>query len=339
MKVYIMHLIHCANPELLQKHYDNIVNDDIDQILVWADMEYDVNYILGTTKFVELFTPYLEQNNKTILVVAPGFNRTITDRIKVCKGPAFYFVNRNVILQYSDRDFTDVHTLSDKLYTMYARRGCYERKLMVDLLAREQLLNDGIVTYHDIDSNSTYQYRYHDGSPLIDEENYSKSQYSPLDFPVGFLRGFVDIVCESRVDPLEFFTTEKTVKSLTALKPFITLSCQHYHRYIHEEYGIEPYTEIFDYSFDSEPRVEDRIEGIIENVKQLKNKDKNLLHSLVLSKMMQNRISFKGCISKKENMMGPELEFFNEQEYELLGDTQTSFCFWLDSGKKYGWLK
>lgn len=340
MKVYVIHASHCSDHSILKRHYDNILDVNPEQILVWSDLEYDVEYILQIgSKFTELFTTYLEKHDKTILVSAPGFNRKITDRILVCKGPGYYLNSMAMLENNKHSDFTNVHTLSDKLYTMYARRGSYERKYIVDILARENLLNDGIVTYHDNDSDAQYEFRYHDGSLLRDETDYDKSKYSPTDFPIGFFRGFVDIVCETRYQPKELFVTEKTIKSLVAMKPFIALSCQYYHRYIQEEYGIEPYAEIFDYSFDNEARVEDRIEGIVENINNLKYKDKNESHSLVYDKMNRNLENYKSCISVKEKMMGPELEFINENDCEFLGDIETSIGHWLSTGKEYGWLR
>jgi hypothetical protein len=240
----------------------------------------------------------------------------------------------------SQRSFDSVHKEADKLYTLYTNRGSPERIRIIDTLARENMLGEGIVTFHGIHLNDPPNWQYHDGSALNDEDNFTLSSMGegcPQYFPKSFFRGFVDVVCETRVDNGEFFTTEKTAKSIIALKPFLALSSQYYHRHLMDEYGILPYSEIFDYSFDKCSDISSRIEGIVQNLQRLKSMNKNDVHARLFDKMVHNKNQFINYGKIRDNMVPKSLEFIFNEPYELLGDTWAT-DYWFDFIRKHGWL-
>lgn len=361
-KVYIFH-IHSA---MIRKdtllHLNLINNLNPDYIIGWSDLEYDVEHFLNNAEFAKILTPYLEKNNKTVSIFAPGFDRKITDRILVYSGLGYYMVNMYTekTIVNTDIDLTNIHLKADKLYTCYCYQDRYARRLMIDSLARENLINEGIVTFHGKNTG----WKYYNGPDLRDEEQFEfastiNNRY-PIDtwtgknnidlyknekylrynlvVPPSYFKGFVDIVLETYTGDLEFFVTEKTYKSIRTLKPFLTLSCQHYHKFLFETYGVEPYDEVFDYSFDSNPNLQDRIDSIIENVKMLKNKDWNEVHSMLLPKMQRNFENYKQVSYDKNKMLHSKLNFLNEVPYELHGDIY-AIKDWMLLGKKNGWLK
>jgi hypothetical protein len=310
------------------------INPDI--ILVMCNEEYDVEHIFQD--FFKQINNWLVENNKTITVLAPGLNRKINDNIFVKKSYGYYLISQEILEVNSDL-FFDINK-TNKLFTLYCNRSSPERIYMIDMIAKENLLSDGIVTFRNASSKSIPKWQYHDGSPLVDEEVFvlnSKKEHSPNRFPESYGKGIVDIICESRINPQEFFTTEKTAKSIIALKPFLVLSCQHYHKYLHEEYGIEPYTEIFDYKFDDMIDVNDRVTGIVENIKSVKNLDKYELYDRVQHKIKYNREKFIDYGNNKAKMIPKELKFMFSNDHVFHG-TGNGFKQWKNHAINKGWL-
>lgn len=333
-KVYI---VHAYSDHLV--HIEKIIESNPDSIILWCDVEYEAEAIFKL--FIDVITDYAESNNKTITILYPGPSRKVTENIFLEKTYGYYIINSNMVIDNnSHRNFDNIHHEADKLYTLYANRGSPERVKIIDTLAREDMLGEGVVTFHGARTHSQPNWQYHDGSKLSDENNFTLSSIGegcPQYFPKSFFRGFVDVVCESRVDNGEFFATEKTAKSIIALKPFLALSSQHYHRYLMDEYGILPYSEIFDYSFDKCPDINDRIEGIVQNLQRLKSMNKNDVHSRLLDKMVHNKNQFSNYGTGYDNMVPKSLKFVFTEPYELLGDVEAT-VYWFDFIRKHGWL-
>jgi hypothetical protein len=336
-KVYI---VHAYSREYHLPHLKKIIDADPDIILFWCDVEYDTETIFKL--FIDVITDYIESNNKTITILYPGPNRKVTEHIFLEKTYGYYIINSNMVVDENIyRNFDNVHHEADKLYTLYANRGSPERIRIIDTLARENMLGEGIVTFHGARMNGQPNWQYHDGSPLTDENDFilgSIGEGCPQYFPKSFFRGFFDVVCESRVDNGEFFTTEKTAKSIIALKPFLALSSQHYHRHLMDEYGVLPYSEIFDYSFDKCPDINDRIEGIVQNLQRLKSMNKNDVHVRLFDKMVHNKNQFINYGTVRDNIVPKSLEFIFNEPYELLGDVWATE-YWFKFIRKNGWIQ
>ena len=331
---------------IIQEHYeDNTYSTDIsnikelnpDKILILSNSEYEVDYIFRN--FTAGIDQWLTENNKTVIVLAPGFDRKITDNIIVKPSYGHYLVNYHNTFM-SELDFTDNVNKADKRYTLYCNRRTDERIQLIDAFARENLLSDGIVTFRYGYSTLPVTWQYHDGSPLIDEEDFllnSSVEYAANSFPRSFLRGLVDVVCESRIDDYEYYPTEKTMKSVIALKPFIALSCQYYHRYLLEDYGIEPYTELFDYSFDDDSDINNRIEAITENIKRIKDMPKTEIYAKVKDKVVYNRQKFIDYGANREKLFPKELEFISDN-IEVYGNTGGQLFNWVKHAINMSWI-
>lgn len=320
-------------------HAKQIIETNPDEIIIWSDAEYG-----ALTIFIDLIakiSSYLKLNNKKLTILYPGPDKQLNENVYAVKNYGHYLISRpDVVDRNSQIDFSNIHLQSDKLYTLYCNRGSLERIKIIDTFAREGMINEGIVTFHGITMNGPANWQYHDGSPLKDEDDFvlhSQENFTPNNFPKSFFRGFADVVCESRVNNNEFFVSEKTVKSIAALKPFLVLSCQHYHEYLRYEYGILPYSEIFDYEFDSLPNIEDRIEGIVENIKRLKSIDKNEAHARIFDKLVHNKNQYIKYGTLREKMVPHAIEFMLNEPYELLGDVH-AVDSWLTLVRKNGWL-
>ena len=333
-KVYIVHVYsdHLA-------HIEKIIESNPDVILLWCDVEYEAEHIFKD--FLAQISDYIVRHNKPVIILYPGPSCRLTENIVLEKTYGYYLINLlSLVNSTSHLDFNNVHLQADKLFTLYTNRGSSERIRIIDTFAREKMLSDGIVTFHGVHMNERSKWQYHDGSPLKDEADFVIGEhYAPDRFPKSFFRGFVDVVCESRVDDNEFFTTEKTAKSITALKPFLALSCQHYHRYLRYEYGIAPYSEIFDYKFDRYPDINDRIESIVENIQRIQTMDKNELHRRLFDKLVHNKNQFIKYGLLRDKIVPNALEFMLNEPCELLGDVMVSTPSWFELLRRNGWIQ
>ena len=156
--------------------------------------------------------------------------------------------------------------------------------------------------------------------------------------------GFIDLVAESHVEPEEFFITEKTIKSIALLKPFITLCSVGYHTdYLVNTYGLELYDELFDYSFDTMPNVTDRINGLVDNIErivQIYNNDyRDQIHETLLPKMLRNRQHMIDYGLDKDKMVPASLKFLTDgTDFKLNGHVQKLTEYTLDYYKRMGWM-
>ena len=95
--------------------------------------------------------------------------------------------------------------------------------------------------------------------------------------PQEFNNCFLNLITETHHDLP--FITEKTFNSILWKKPFIILGYPRTHQYI-KSLGFRLPSEI-DYSFDTEPDLEKRIDKIIIELKRLSKLDLNMLNNSV----------------------------------------------------------
>jgi hypothetical protein len=100
------------------------------------------------------------------------------------------------------------------------------------------------------------------------------------------INSLINVITESAIHSIVF--SEKTWKSVLIEQPFIVLGSQYQNTKI-KELGFELYDEIFDYSFDTKPNIDDRVEGIVYNLLRLKDLNYNDLYDLIEPKLKRNK--------------------------------------------------
>lgn len=322
-----------------------------DKIIIDCETECDVDII-----FKELFDSlesWLEKNNKIINALTPHLDNVhIRSRVIGENGyantllylsfiimnrpdmspPNSYYLPNSVAPYYGNLD--EKHF--DVLYTCYNNKPTLHREIMVDRLARDNLLTEGIVTFR---YPEHCDWRYHDGSRLFDEPDYtlhSSLQYQPDQFPRSFHKGFFDIVGESQ--PNRFHITEKTLKSIAMFKPFLVNGCKDFHNKLFDFIGLKPYTELFDYSFDSCNLMEDRIEGIIDNVKRLSKltvPERQQLYKDIIPKLIYNKSKMVEIMYNKEKIVPKSLQcLMDGNTHHVYGHSYTLLHM-----QQMGWIK
>ena len=124
--------------------------------------------------------------------------------------------------------------------------------------------------YLDLDSYSNKE--------KIHSDEYSSKLIEP--------NALIELVSETSAEVT--FITEKTLRPIFLEQPFICLGAPNQNLDL-LKYGFELYDEIFDYSFDSQPNIEDRINGIIENLNKIKDEDYYQLYKLLEPKIKRNK--------------------------------------------------
>ena len=97
---------------------------------------------------------------------------------------------------------------------------------------------------------------------------------------------FMSIVSESTENL--FFVTEKTFRSLLIGQIFYCIGGKGQNLKL-KELGFQLYDEIFDYSLDLENNIEQRVDGVIMNIKKLIGADLYSLYNKVLPKIEYNQ--------------------------------------------------
>lgn len=171
-------------------------------------------------------------------------------------------------------------------YISMNNRPHRHRCLLIDLLAKNNLLVHGAVSMHGI--SVIYTYRYFDERPLILEPEFveDKNQYRIVD---QYYESFAQLISESSSDTI--ILSEKTAIPLLLGKPFLVASQMHYHKFL-KSLGFELYEELFDYSFDDEPNEELRYEMLLNNFKnlvQIPKQDLYILQMQVANKVVFNK--------------------------------------------------
>lgn len=155
-------------------------------------------------------------------------------------------------------------------FIMMNNRSHDFRAKLVDLLARENLLDNAAVSWNNTDSFllNDYTFKYFDGNKRILDEKYTDAyiggQYS---LPDEYFESFAQLISESA--PNTLFFSEKISMALLVGKPFLAAAAPGIHNYLHNRLGIKYYHEIFDYEFDFEPNLDKRWEMIVQNFVKL----------------------------------------------------------------------
>lgn len=216
-----------------------------------------------------------------------GFKKNL---VKVYSWPTYWFFHT----YYSKKILIDNHIHSadtfENAFLCYNAKTKPHRTYLIDELYKEKLLDKGIVSYLQ-QGRKENEWKYYDGA-ILEQDIVSPSINEGVDyvqFDQRFIKSFLHVVTES--DYTVTFISEKTVKPLILGLPFLVLSAPNFHKKMLVELGFKLYDEVFDYSFDNEQDLNDRIAGIIKNIKHIvENKSKlDDFYKLIKPKLLHNQ--------------------------------------------------
>ena len=352
-KAYIVHYCDDKFPHQDNEKWDSIIEEikiiNPDRIIIFSSTECAAENIYEP--FYDKVLPYLEETNKIVNVITPHLENTyIRNPRFICERTygnvmaAFpNFISSANVPENWDFGFGAVPPYKNYLqfpylYSCYNVRVSESRVKMVDALAREQLIERGMVTFH---YPERVEWKYYDGKVRSDEIAYSKESSDHFRYPASFQKCFVDIVCETWYEPGKFHATEKTLRSIAFFKPFLVLSCKGFYTdYLCEYFRLELYDELFDYSFDTKDLLEDRIDGIIDNIKRFKALNQNELKNLYISiipKLIRNKSKLVEILYNKDKVVPDAFKFmFHDDDVTLYGMTENSLFEYM---YRMGWCK
>jgi hypothetical protein len=158
-----------------------------------------------------------------------------------------------------------------KKYTFISlnRNAHDHRCLMMDLLAKHDLLKNQAISWHGLyysSQDNRYKFKYWEETPMHLTERVNGDHINIFTNVIEYDLAFLELVNESTENI--HFLTEKTVKPLLFGKPFIIFGAIGFHEWL-KDLGFLLYDEIFDYSFDYIEDTVQRFEHIITQVKNI----------------------------------------------------------------------
>lgn len=198
-------------------------------------------------------------------------------------------------------DFSEINTTqltSNFRYTYVCLNKARKRhrSIMMDMLAKNDLINHGAITWRSIPKTKDeitymipYEFEYWKEEPLFLDQIDNNSFFKQEQLPPDYFQSFMQVVTESNID--QHCLSEKTMAPLIFSKPFLAVSSVGYHQFL-KSLGFLLYEELFDYSFDSVEDVTERCDLIAQNVKRYIGKSDRELGNLYLSiqeKLLYNK--------------------------------------------------
>lgn len=289
---------------------------------------------------VTIVTPYLESMPPLL-----DFTREKYKRINMIHVPTFWFKRTydmwtlspgNVSMNLAKNvDMTDMYFGENNNNFNYAyictnNISKHHRCLVMDLLAKYNLIERGAISWRDIihafdedrhlypdltdSQRGNYPFKY--WTPKRMFLDYDLSDFHQETVPEQFKESFMQLVTESD-DEVSFFS-EKTATPILLNKPFIVAGGQYHHRELNK-LGFVNYNELFDYSFDVEPDIEVRYELIVENVKRislLSRQELSRIYKQIFPKLLHNKQTAMRYINTKPVELEPILKLLeNERDY------------------------
>lgn len=177
---------------------------------------------------------------------------------------------------------------------------------LVKSLYKNNLEKYGVITYLDENTNDWNIPRIDDGPQNSGLFNLS-FHHNPL----------IDLVSESESEYLRI--TEKTWKPITLGQIFLVNGGINFHKNL-KDMGFQLYDEIFDYSFDENSNIIERIDGIINNLHNLRDKNYDEIFTKVQEKIVYNRQRAQKIYENYEYVSPSYLDLMIQIKKDLITD-------------------
>jgi hypothetical protein len=140
------------------------------------------------------------------------------------------------------------------------------RCAIVDALAKEELIDKGVVTWHKfLNQHQGYSFKYFDNNTRILDDEFDK-KLDPYILPKEFHESFFHLVSEAT--DIVNFPTEKVTMPIMLKKPWVCMAGPGFHKFM-QDIGFVMFDEIINYDFDSVEDTTIRAEMIATNIKKI----------------------------------------------------------------------
>ena len=192
-------------------------------------------------------------------------------------------------------EYTITHNHITKTYVCLNNKAHNHRCMLIDELVHNDLIKHGAVSWHE--PEVSYDWKYWTPTHLVLDGVYPKNLNSYKSLPKEFDSTLFSLVAESTEDVL--FITEKTWTPILFKRPVLVFGAKDINKHL-ESLGIELYHELFDYSFDSLDRIEDRLDGIMSNIKRISQLDLQELRNNIEEKTERNKLRMLEIATSKK---------------------------------------
>lgn len=170
----------------------------------------------------------------------------------------------------------------DKAFVSLNNRITQYRCWLIDKMSEHNLLNHGYISWLKSFDEGLYddEFEYFDNRIIRLENRNRNLTLNEEIVESSYFNGFVNIITEGDINFKDI--SEKTFYAILHKKPFLILGSTGVHKTL-KDLGFKLYDNVFDYAFDSEHDLTVRIDGIIQNVKSILEKDYNKLYNSCLA--------------------------------------------------------
>lgn len=260
--------------------------DPADRIVLLGEMEWELH--------VDKLIPFCKEKNIDLVLVHGCGRSEYHEQIYKELG---YDIDKVVFFDRHWPLYTE-EMLSRRLdYTKYEHnkftypficmnnRAHLHRCVLIDELARQDLINKGLISWHNfLDNASSYKFKHFDEKIRRLNDGF-ETMLDSLFLPKSYENCFLDVIGEAtHLCPI---MSEKTLKPILLKKPFLTLSCKHYYRHV-QDLGFVLYDEVFDYSFDDVDDITLRAKLFVDNIQKIIGMDYDKLYKQLLPKLIYN---------------------------------------------------
>jgi hypothetical protein len=182
--------------------------------------------------------------------------------------------------------------------------------MFIDFIYKNNLFKFGNITWNVLTkdyNNKKYDFKFWNETILHVKDN------TYFHYNLNFFNDDSLFHIIGETDRNKNFITEKTYKTILIGKPFIVVGAKNSNLNL-KKYGFKLYDELFDYSFDKEDNLEKRINGIIENIINLKNKDYDNLLLKIKDKIEFNKKRYFEILEKDNYIPKIFLKLYFEYE-------------------------
>lgn len=284
------------------EHYiHNLLTDVPNKAVIFGPEECDVAHDWGRVNVVP------ESIDLTVITGAatePPFPyHAIPLNANLILWPTFWMSKTYQDIAVNQVEYTTLPI--DKLYISLNNRSKYHRCLLMDQLHHHNLIKYGHVSWHMTDAVD-YHWQHWKPVKLVVEPN--NSEWSMWSTPKVYHSTLFNLITESNTHTV--FITEKTCIAMLYKKPYMVLGARGFHKVL-KDMGFELYDELFDYSFDNNLKLNSRVNGIIENINNLKDQDYNLLRQRVKDKTEHNYNRIIELATTRKNVPDFMLNYMN----------------------------
>lgn len=232
------------------------------------------------------------------------FKKNKSKRIKILYWPTYlithtFYLYYDGLINNQKSTYKDLNLIKkfERLYINYNNRPRIHRKMMMDILCKENLLNDGFNSWNALSNNyngtdivTSIEYKtkcWEEKITNLDNYKSKNKNYLEEHSPTMlFPNALFSLVGETSMDVP--YVTEKTFRCFFFKQPFIAYGAVRQNKEI-LKYGFKLFDNIIDYSFDDEVDSLKRFELLVSELKKFKNKDYNEIYNQIEPILEHNR--------------------------------------------------